>query len=51
MYNGRTQKYNGYSILPGSYGSIELPFGGFYKAQIEPLQEVKYGVSPFGGPN
>ena len=51
MYNGKSKRFTGTNITDDSYGSIELPFGQFYKAQIEPLKEIKYGVSPFGGPN
>jgi hypothetical protein len=51
MYNGDSVRYNGNDIKKDRYGSIELPFGNFYKAQIEPLIEEKYGITPFFAPN
>ena len=50
LYSGESWRFTGNSIVNESYGSIELPFGYFYKAQIEPLIKSKYSVWPFRDP-
>ena len=32
MYNGNSVRFTGNSIMNDTYGSIELPFGNYYKA-------------------
>jgi hypothetical protein len=49
-YNGNSVRFTGNKVVKEDYGSIELPFGYFYKAQIEPFIESKYGVWPFISP-
>jgi hypothetical protein len=50
MYNGNSVRFTGNSVINDTYGSIELPFGFYYKAQIEPFIKSKYGVTPFFAP-
>jgi hypothetical protein len=51
MYNGNSVRFTGNLIVDEKYGSIELPFGYYYKAQIEPFIKSKYGVVPFSPVN